>query len=124
MSVGVVEYNCYFMADDHSVFAGWLAGCKCEALILQKCLMVLASHLVPARKKPAVRTKRCPGCKTPHSLHGFREPSKHCTGEADHLESIKMNLDLIKQDVELISQPGAVQTRQRQRLIWKKFLSS
>ena len=34
--------------------------------------------------------------------------SKHCTGEADHLESIKMNLDLIKQDVELISQPGAV----------------
>ena len=59
-------------------------------------------------KKPAVRIKRCPGCKTPHSLHGFGEPSKHCTGEADHLESIKMNLDLIKQDVELISQPGAV----------------
>ena len=59
-------------------------------------------------KKPAVRIKRCPDWKTPHSLHGFGECSKHCTGESDHLESIKMNLDLIKQDVELISQPGAV----------------
>ena len=47
-------------------------------------------------KKPAVRIKRCPGCKTPHGLHGFGEPSKHCTGKADHLESIKMNLDLSK----------------------------